>query len=122
MVDFNATLLLQVFHFLVAWWLLDTFLFRQAVLIIQKERAARSKVLGAIDKNKAALIAEQHKQDLLWEQYRKKFGKYAPDVEMTPLLSFSSILCPVTMRMKDQEKEQLLSETKSFLIKKVTDV
>jgi len=122
MVDFNATLLLQAFHFLVVWWLLDTFLFRQAVMIIQKERAARSKVSGAIDKNKAALIAEQRKQDLLWEQYRKKFGKYAPDVEMTPLLSFSSILCPVTMRMKDQEKEQLLSETKSFLIKKVTDV
>lgn len=122
MVDFNATFFLQAFHFLVTWWLLDTFLFRQAVRIIQKERAARSKVSGAIDKNKAALIAEQRKQDLLWEQYRKEFGKYAPEVEMTPLLSFSSILCPVTMRMKDQEKEQLLSETKSFLIKKVTDV
>jgi hypothetical protein len=122
MVDFNATLLLQAFHFLLVWWLLDRFLFRDVVRIIQKERAACSKVASAIDRNKAALAAEQRKQDLIWLQYRKKFGKYAPEIEMSPLLSFSSILCPVIMKMKDDEKALLLSQAKSFLVKKVTNV
>ena len=122
MVDFNATLFIQTLHFLLVWWLLDTFLFRQAVRMIQKERAARSKVASAIDKNKEALAAEQRKQDLLWIQYRKKYGKYAPEVEMSPLLSFSSILCPVAMKLREKEKETLLHETKSFLRKRVTDV
>lgn len=122
MIDFNATLLLQVFHFVFVWWLLDTFLLKHIVAIIQSERAVRSALVSKIDERKKDLLAEQHKQDLLWVHYRKEFGRDAPNVETPPILSFSSLLCPVTLQMKKEEKEKILHETKSFLIQKVLHV
>ncbi|MCF7899917.1 hypothetical protein K9K77_00210, partial [Candidatus Babeliales bacterium] len=79
-------------------------------------------LVSSIDEHKKDLLAEQHKQDLLWVHYRKEFGRDAPCVEMSPILSFSSLLCPVTLQMRGDEKEKLLHETKSFLIDKVMHV
>lgn len=122
MIDFNATIIVQVAHFFIGWCLLDKFLFKPVVAIIQEEAATENKIKNAIEDNKKHLESEQRKQDLIWIQYRKQFEMFTPVVEMSPLLSFSALLCPVSLQMNKDEKEKLLHETKSFLREKVTHV
>lgn len=118
MVEVNFTLVVQACHFLVAWWVLDRFLFRPVVAVIERERAGVNRLEQTIEKGRKQLQDEKEHQKSLWEKSRKKFGKNAPDIEVRPELSYSTVLCPVAVGLEKKERQRLVAETKEQIVKK----
>jgi len=65
------------------------------------------------------LSEEETRRGQLWKGYQKKFRQGAPNVEMTPTLSYSAVLCPIWLEMKKDKKERLITTTADLLVERV---
>ena len=120
MIEINATFLMQILHFLVMWWILDRFFFRHVVARIQQKESKIANLTKAIAQGQEALRTEQFRHVELWRRYRKKFAQQTPQIETTPALSYSTILCAIAVDLDKDAQKKLVKETKVIIVEKAT--
>lgn len=123
MIQINATLFIQMFNFIVAWKVLDTFLLRSCVAEIQKERQGIAVLEHSVTYEIDALKKAEEQQMQVIVSIRKKFIAALPPVvqdiapKAVPLNTFSfSRACDTASR------QRITEEAVAFLVKRVTNV
>ena len=119
MIIINATLVVQVINFLFAWWFLDRFFLRFFVRDIQKEQARLSHLVSDVAAGRAKVLQEINVKEVAWQKVFSLFKKQIPQVKMTQHLSFSGVLCPVTLSLEEEKKKKLLGDVKKVIVKQV---
>jgi len=119
MISINATLVVQVVNFLFAWWFLDRFFFRLFVREVQKEQATLSHLVSDVSMVREAVTRENNGKESKWVQYRKLFKKNIPQIKAAPHLSFSGVLCPVSLSLNAKKKKELLGDLQKVIVNKV---
>ena len=118
MVDINATFVLQVVHFLIAWWLLERFFFRVVVAVIHTETEEVQGLVDLVERERTDLHRAYDLKVERWQQYRQRYKSKTPAVEMHPALSYSAVLCPVTFEIDAKQKQKMVKEATDFFVKK----
>ncbi len=118
MIHFDATLILQIIHFLVAWFLLDYFLFRKIIPLVQEEDKKTDVVHELIAHEKELCQLEKTTQALIVEKRKQLFLQHAPHLKQQPAPAFSSLVCPI-VDMPETQKEALSQEICTAIVTKV---
>lgn len=119
MVSINATLVVQVVHFLFAWWFLERFFFRPFVRDVQKQYAQVSHLGSEIALNRAKVLQELTLKENAWKHLFTLFKEKSPSVRTVQHLSFSGILCPVSLSLEEKQRKVFLEQAKKAIVKKV---
>lgn len=119
MITINATLVLQAVNFLFAWWFIDRFFLRSFVRDIQKERAQLSYLVTDVDAGRAKVLGEIDAKEVAWQRLRVQFKKKVPHIQETQHLSFSGVLCPVSLSLEEKKRTTLLKDVKNSIVQQV---
>ena len=114
----NAALIIQAIHFLIAWFLLDRFLFKQLVHLVQEENKKQKILLEYIAQKKEWNSLEKNNQLQFLIKRKQIFLTHTPLLEKKPTILFSSLLCPLT-DLSPEEKRILIDDVRSHIIQKV---
>ena len=123
MIQINVTLFVQMFNFIIAWKMLDTFFLRDCVKEVQDERLVISCLEKSVEFEKDALKITEEERESALESIRKDFIAALPPIpeDLSPknisidTFSFSRE-CDVASR------NQITEEAVSFLVKRITNV
>jgi len=112
MIYFNATFFVQTVHFLFAWWLLRTFLFRPIVSTIQHEKAGDTRLKNVITNQQELLEKAQKEQNRQWSWYQQQFKKRIPESVIHNAISscsFKKVEPPVISEVDEKREYELLT-------------
>lgn len=119
----NATLLLQMVHFGLAYYLLDRFLLHNVVTEIQQEQKNHANLLADIEAKKKKLKDQELHKKTLWDALRTLFIQYTPKnifiVHKQKELPKKNIQ-EISVTKKNQE--HYIKDLESFLYNKVKNV
>lgn len=117
----NATLFLQIFHFILAYFILDRLLLRKAVDIIQKEQADQEALMNGIQKERDAVAEKQEQKQIDWQRYQNQFMEKIPQPIIQPKLTLFEKKTVSIPEVSENEINRYAHELKSLLIEKVTN-
>jgi hypothetical protein len=119
MIDINATLFLQAFHFFAVWWIVDRFFFRSVVKAIQEDDYVVEKLQQSLELERQSLDTENNRRAFLWEQYRQQFKVVTPALINKEVPSAQSVVCPVCFEMDDAVRKLLVDETAALIVQRI---
>jgi hypothetical protein len=119
MIEVNATIFIQMAHFLIFWFFFDRYLLRPFLVCIDQEKSVIEDHQKTL--NQEALLIEQEKksQKIFWNNQHLQLQKESPIYSFHSILSYSAIVCPVIPEMNKADKELLIKNTKKAIIKQV---
>lgn len=79
--NINATIFVQIVHFLFAYYVLRHFLLRPVADIIFTERAYRKRLEDIIEHEEQVYIRKQEQQKEQWNTFQKEWQKNIPSLE-----------------------------------------
>jgi len=119
MVEVNATIFIQMAHFLIAWFFLDRYLLRPMVKFIDQEETVINDYQKALQKEALAIEQEVSAQKKFWKNQHIQLQKESPAYNINTVLSYSAIVCPMIPEMNKADKELLIERTKKAIVKQV---
>jgi non-ribosomal peptide synthetase component E (peptide arylation enzyme) len=119
MVEVNATIFIQMAHFLIAWFFLNKYLLRPIVAFINKEKAAIEGYEQTLEKESLIIEQEISAQKKFWKNQHTQLQKESPACNAHTVLSYSAIVCPIIPEMNKSDKELLIERTKKAIVKQV---
>jgi len=81
MINVNATIFVQIIHFLFVYFVLRCFLLRSVTTMIFSERAYNKKLENIIMSEKRMYIHKQEQQKKQWSMFQEKWEKQIPYLE-----------------------------------------
>ncbi|MFS8506884.1 MAG: hypothetical protein LVQ75_02000 [Candidatus Babeliales bacterium] len=119
MVEVNATIFIQMAHFLIAWFFLDNYLLRPFVKFIEQEKAVIDDYQKTLKQEALTIEQEESSQKNFWKNQHVQLKKEAPAYDPHAILSYSAIVCPMIPEMNKTDKELLIKNTKKAILKQV---
>ena len=123
--DFNATLIVQAFNFLIVYWMLKTFLFKPAVAIIEHEQSQYDSLLTIIEQQKKSLEIQEKERRHHWYTCQEYFNQHKPTDSLStadlPDTIESTIEGTVTP-LSDETITDIISQTRASLEEKIKHV
>ena len=83
----NATLLVQMLNFFIAYWMLRHLLFRPVVAIIQQAEAQEQALHVIIDQHKKSLDIQEKERLRNWHACQEYFATHQPSAQQQHILS-----------------------------------
>ena len=90
MIYLNVTFIVQIVHFLFAWWALTRFLFRPIVSAIQYEKVVQTRLENTVTTEQELLEKAEKEQQRQWVWYQKQFKKRIPQLVTHRVISENS--------------------------------
>lgn len=117
----NATLFVQIVNFGIAYLLLNRWLLRPGVAIIQKEEDQHSALMKAIQKERDIVLQKEASLLTTWQAFRSFFAQKSPKPFKPYLIELSEIgdLEP-PKKLSSEEKKQAISVIEDIIIKTVS--
>lgn len=116
MFSFDITLLIQAFHFFIAWWLIDRYLFRSVMVEVEHEKAFHEGL-----KNKMQVLQDQIKtaereKEEYWQTFKNCYKQHIP--AMVSRYNASQISQNIDQnnvieRISETQKEHLVTDVAS---------
>lgn len=119
MITVNATLVVQVVHFLFVWWLLHRFLLKDFVCAIAEQDLEIKNLALSVEHERALLQESYGRKSAQWEYYRLLFVQHSPVIIQSFAFSLSAVLCPLFFDVTPEQKNRLVNEATKDLIKQV---
>ncbi len=118
----NFTLVMQMAHFAVAYYLIDRILIRTVVGTIKHDQHKEDQVQAAIDQEVAQVgILETQKKDL-WEKIRLRIKDGAPKEQGISMLKAIEPLLKVEDMLEPALVKKYRDELSHFIVQKVSRV
>lgn len=119
----NATLVVQIINFFVAYIVIDRFFLRNVVNVIQQENHHHESLAASIELEKNNLLIRQRVKEDAWMNYRQLFSQHIPAIK-TPLktLNLYQDEHRKGLVLTEAEKAKLIATIKNYLYKKVQNV
>jgi F0F1-type ATP synthase membrane subunit b/b' len=119
----NATLIVQILNFIVAYFLLKTLFFKPALRIVDQEQASRKNLLDAIDVHNKEIEQKELKLQQHVLGYREEFSKEIPSAEHEIVFIFKDIMPQISYpEISAQELKRCTDEVIPSLRAKVENV
>ena len=77
--NINATIIVQIFNFCIAYWMLRIFLFKPVVAIIEHEKAQEQAIHDSIDQQRKSLEIQEKERLRHWYMCQEYFNTNQPD-------------------------------------------
>ena len=116
----NATLLVQIFHFLIAYLILDRLFLRKAVGIIQQEKAEQDALMQEIQKERDAVAQKHAQKEKAWQGFQQQFAKETPRLIQRPRFSEHQKEMPYHEEPTKNEVQESAALLQELLTQKVT--
>ena len=116
----NATLLIQMVHFLVAYLLVRYGIIRPALAIIAQEDALSVSVHETIHVRRLAIEKKQQELDAYWHYCKQRFAQHSPSV-MEPIRWFE-IKEKEHIKILPGELQEQLNELTTIIVKRLQHV
>lgn len=119
----NATLLVQLLNFLIAYTLIDRFLLRRCVAMVEDERHSEEALRNSIALEKTQLLRQEDLKKSMWQQCQSFFAKNIPSIIQAkrPHIKHSQEKYEVILLSQIDEKKHI-DMLKNFIYKKVSNV
>ncbi len=117
----NFTLVIQAINFLIAFFIVKYFFFKNAVFQINAENTLQESLVSTVQEHQMAVNAKEQELAGHWQAMRSYFAKYAPSLKASPIFPSKkpSIVVPAF------EQSAIKDATRSLaaqLVKKVDHV
>ncbi len=117
----NATLIIQMVHFIIAYFIIDRLLLRKAVGIIDHERSTQEVLMKEIESERETVAHKEQEKESLWHQFRKRFLLDSPSIIEFPVFQdYEKTISPLSTFSKEEIK-RYAPDLEQIVIKKVTN-
>jgi NAD-dependent oxidoreductase involved in siderophore biosynthesis len=117
----NATVIVQIFHFIIAYFIIDRLFLSKAVALIQKEKSEQETLMRAIQKERDAVARKQHEKNLAWQEFQRQFQHTAPSLLERPLYAQYEKKVPQCTKVTEHEINEYVARLQKLLMEKVID-
>ena len=115
--NINATFFIQLFHFFIAYIILDRLLLRPWFSIIQDDEQTKATLNVSLDEARQQVHEKELLKQRLWEEARHTFSKATPPLSHAPSISFVARTPSPSLFMLDtQAMERYKEEMEHYLI------
>ena len=120
--DINCTLLLQGFHFFIAYNIFRWLLFKPVIAAAEADRVGERVLLGAIAQHKSAIAKIRKDVTQLWQGFHTSIRSDIPS-DIHQEIHYLGITAPLdNQELPSEEKEHLVEICAKSIIEKVGDV
>ncbi len=119
MISINGTLILQIVHFLIFWFILDFFLLKKFVVFVQNQEKEFVNLTSAIEHERALLQESYAKKSAHWNHYQSLLLKHTPYLIEPYKPTFTIVLCPVFNELSKNKKEEIVKDVSAIIAQKV---
>ena len=117
----NFTFCIQIINFLITYWFLNKFLFRPALLYLKKSQDSDDLFKKEIcDKKEILLLLGNEKEEEKIDFQKAMQIKY--QIQESRLVDYPEIKSSIITDSDKKQIEQLISQTKDVLVKRVPNV
>ncbi len=118
--EINATLIVQAFHFFVAYLLFRTLFFRPAVKAIQEEQQEKDGLKSVLAEREVALEKKSEEKKRAWQKAQEQFAQATPPVVGSRVERIDVEPAEAAELPSNDEIESLAEDVKQVIIKKVS--
>jgi hypothetical protein len=118
----NATLIVQAFHFYIAYLIIKHIIFRPTLDEIKKEDSFQESLIVMIQKHQLSISQKEQQLIEHWQRVRNYFAQNIPLLKEEPYVSFEKKSKIIITRFEKNELEREASTISDQLIKKVDHV
>lgn len=116
----NLTLVVQIIHFIIAYFIISRILLKPAIAIIKDEKKERDDFSRLILNTEADIKSKELLKKSLWQGSLRQFKASQPDIEK-PILGLS-LKTPKALTFAQDSVEKIKQDLTTFVINKVQDV
>lgn len=121
--NINATIIIQVFDFGLAYVLLRYFLFKPAINVIRREESEQEKIKSIIAQQEQSIVLKEKERQKNWYQCRSYFMQHRPSIDVLQLFIFKRLIPEVEQyHIEDDAVAILLIDVQRALEKKINHV
>lgn len=101
----NATLIIQIFNFLIAYIIVRFFIVNPLLAVIQKEDEQEAALAHAIQERQMTVENKRNELEVYWSGCKQHFASHTPSVPLRPIpLSGKAQINVVVIDLAQQEK------------------
>ncbi|MBA3954621.1 hypothetical protein H0X48_04870 [Candidatus Dependentiae bacterium] len=115
----NLTLVLQAFHFFIAYGIVSRLVLKPALRLIEKEKAVTATLLDEILAQQALLITKQEHKRESWQRCQQYFNENKPLLEQVPTRLELSVSIEETEQLDKNQLDTVCQEVVKALKVKV---
>lgn len=117
----NATLVVQAFHFYIAFLMIKHLFFKPIFFHIEQENSLQETLINTVQKQQLRVAEKEQAIKDQWQQLRSYFVSESPHIKPTSIQKNKqdSIKVPV---LSDTQIQKVISQTAESIIKKVGHV
>lgn len=120
--NINFTLVIQIFHFFIAYFLLDRFLIRHVLALIHKNEQEVEKAKKAVDVVEQQIKKKELLKEEQWQLFKTFFTDNAPQFKIPLYKEMKTISIKESPSLKPDEEKAMIQELKEFVMRKVSRV
>ncbi len=117
--ELTLTIVAQIGNFFIIWYMLHVFLLKKVFMVIVSDKEAQLQLEHSIQMMRQSIAQEEMRKKEEWDKFLLLFsqqipykGCELPQQDFTPL-------CPVAPGLQQAEKQQLVTETVTYLVRKI---
>lgn len=121
--EINITILIQAFHFLIAYLLLRYFLFVPVWRVVTQEQTKQDTLVQAIEDRKNQIALGESKKYERWLSYQSYFARQTPDLEYAVFPIVRHVVYePPIKKIPAHEKDAYKDELVKQLVSRIAHV
>lgn len=116
MIDINATLVLQAFHFFIAYVLIKNLLLKPAVILLYAQEKQTRDLLSTIKSYTHAVQQKEHEKNSLWAHTQSFFARHTPVLEKFISGKPTSVQQLVIPQISENQRSQTTEKLEETII------
>ncbi|MDP3889119.1 MAG: hypothetical protein Q8Q25_01080 [bacterium] len=117
MMEINATLIIQIIHFWIAYTMLRVLLLKPAVALVQQEYMKNDELREDINHNYGLIDQKEKERSVQWQASHQKYIENKPSVEdpelhvfkqLSPAVEYPDIAKDIVDQLVDQSTKELV--------------
>lgn len=117
--ELTFTVLAQILHFGLLWYILHTFLLKKVFTVIKTERAELVALENSVATARQALKDEEENKKEEWKKFVTEFSEKIPYKGCELPQGDTTPLCHIAPGLKQEEKEIVVKDTVNYIVRKI---
>lgn len=121
--NINATIFVQVFNFMIVYWMLRFFLFKPVIGIIEHEKSQENTMVDIINQQKKSLEIQEKERQRHWYICQEYFNTHQPHLlKETPFLSDDTLDHDISVELAPEAIAHIIADVEGIIEEKIKHV
>ncbi len=116
--NLNATLVVQMINFFLAYWIMRIFLFKPALQVAQEEQAEQQRLNIIIKQQEQSMEIKENERQKHWQMCRDYFQDNQPPIDSKKLIS-SNVSEVSVPKVSQKLIDEIADEAQQVLVQKI---